>query len=108
MEPLHSINKHPRCEFLYIFNYVTSPTPHAAVSEKATFPEFPFAPPIHVVVKGLSPQTALAARTQPSQRPFVISIVWPAVTALRVNLASPEAPVVVVGEPPHLGGSVSF
>jgi hypothetical protein len=38
----------------------------------------------------------------------VISIVWPAVTALRVKRASPEAPVVVVGEPPHLGGGLVF
>jgi hypothetical protein len=56
---------------------------------------------MHVLVNGESPQTALAALTHPSQRPFVISIVCPDVAAVRVNFAVPEAPVVVCGEPPH-------
>jgi hypothetical protein len=56
---------------------------------------------MHVLVNGESPQTALAALTQPSQRPFETSIVCPDVAALRVNFAVPEAPVVLAGEPWH-------
>lgn len=56
---------------------------------------------MHVLLKGESPHTALPALTQPSHRPFVISIVCPEVAALRMNLAVPEAPVVFVGFPPH-------
>lgn len=66
---------------------------------KSTFPALTSAPPIHVLVKGVSPQTALAALTQPSHRPFVISIVCPEVAAFKVNFAVPEAPVVLVGAP---------
>jgi hypothetical protein len=74
---------------------------YAALSTKFTFPAFTSAPPIHVLVNGVSPQTALAARTQPSHLPFVISIVCPFVAAVRTNFAVPDSPVVVVGAPAH-------
>jgi hypothetical protein len=66
-----------------------------------TFPAFTFAPPMQVNFEGVSPHTALAARTQPSHLPFVISIVWPEVAAFSVNFAVPDTPVVLVGLPPH-------
>jgi hypothetical protein len=72
-----------------------------AESVKSTFPALTSAPPIHVLVNGVSPHTALAALTHPSHRPFVMSIVCPEVAAVNTNLAVPEAPVVVVGLPAH-------
>jgi len=68
---------------------------------KSTFPALTSAPPIHVLVNGVSPHTALAALTHPSHRPLVISIVCPEVAAFNTNFAVPEAPVVVVGLPAH-------
>jgi hypothetical protein len=56
---------------------------------------------MHVLVNGVSPHKALAALTQPSHRPLVISIVCPLVAALKLNFAVPEAPVVFVGFPAH-------
>jgi hypothetical protein len=47
-------------------------------------------------------QTALAALTQPSQRPLLTLIVAPTVAAFREKRAVPEEPVVDVGAPPHL------
>jgi hypothetical protein len=94
--------------------------PLALERVKSTLAEFPFAPPIQVDVKGASPhvalyrrlvsisvsrvamyesETDLAAATQPSQRPLLISIV-PEV-AVRLKRAVPLAPVVLVGCPPH-------
>jgi hypothetical protein len=54
---------------------------------------------MQVLVNGESPQTALAALMQPSQRPFVMSIVVPAVSASKDNFAVPLAPTVLVGLP---------
>jgi len=73
--------------------------PYAAASVKSTLPVV--APPTHVEVKGLSPQTACAARTQPSHLPFEMFIVAPASVAVKVNAAVPLAPVVVAGLPPQ-------
>ncbi|TGO78191.1 hypothetical protein BELL_0075g00070 [Botrytis elliptica] len=70
-------------------------------SSKSTLPAFTFAPPMQVLVKGLSPHTALAALIHPSHLPFVISIVWPDVAALSFKRAVPDSPVVDVGSPPH-------
>jgi hypothetical protein len=74
---------------------------YACTNAKSTFPALTAAPPMHVDLNGLSPHTALAALTQPSHLPFVMSIVCPWVAALSSNLASPEAPDVDVGWPPH-------
>lgn len=76
---------------------VTESTAYAALNVNCTFPALTFAPPMHVLVSGELPQTARAALTQPSHLPFVMSIVWPAVAALRANFAVPDSPVVLVG-----------
>jgi hypothetical protein len=73
----------------------------AADKVTLTFPAFIAAPPMQVNLAGESPHTALTALTHPSHLPLVISIVWPLVAALRVNLAVPDTPVVLVGFPPH-------
>jgi hypothetical protein len=87
---------------LSVLNLTTILSPYvAAVRAKSTFPAFTSAPPIHVLVNGLFPHVALAALTQPSHLPLVISMVCPAVAALSVNFAVPDSPVVVVGSPPH-------
>ena len=87
---------------LSVLNPTTILSPYvAAVRTKSTFPAFTSAPPIHVLVNGLFPHVALAALTQPSHLPLVISMVCPAVAALSVNFAVPDSPVVVVGSPPH-------
>lgn len=54
---------------------------------------------MQVLVNGESPQTALAALMQPSQRPFEILIVVPAVSTFKDNFAVPLAPTVLVGLP---------
>lgn len=90
-----------RLEQGYLLHHTSITLPYAALSVKSTFPALTSAPPIHVLVNGVSPQTALAALTHPSHLPFVISIVCPEVAALSVNFAVPDSPVVVVGSPPH-------
>jgi hypothetical protein len=59
------------------------------------------APPMQVEVRLPVGHTALAARTQPSQRPLETLSVAPDVKVLRTNSAVPDVPVVVAGEPPH-------
>jgi hypothetical protein len=58
-------------------------------------------PPTQVLVKVPVGQTALAARTQPSHRPFETFRVAPALSGVKVNLDVPEAPTVVLGFPPQ-------
>lgn len=91
-------NSRPAGLWLYTLCFSVS---HCAVRENLTFPLFISAPPMHVLVNGLSPHTALAARMHPSHRPFVISIVCPAVAASNDRSAPPDAPVVFVGFPWH-------
>jgi hypothetical protein len=54
---------------------------------------------MQVLVKGLSPHTALAALIQPSHRPLEMLIVWPGVAALKDKAAVPDLPVVLWGFP---------
>ena len=67
---------------------------------KVTSPEL--APPEQVAVKLPVGQTALAARTHCSHRLLEMFMVAPESTASSPNLAVPDWPVVLVGEPPHL------
>ncbi len=66
---------------------------------KATLPVD--APPTQVLEKLPVGHTARAARTHPSHRPLETLMVAPLSTALRLNLAVPDWPVVVAGLPPH-------
>jgi hypothetical protein len=75
------------------------PDGYCAVRENATFPVD--APPMQVDVKSPVGHTARAALTHPSHLPLLTLIVAPASTALSLNNAVPDDPVVDVGEPPH-------
>lgn len=66
---------------------------------KSTLPNV--APPVHVPLMLPVGQIALAARTQPSQRPLEMLMVASVAVARRVNSAVPERPTVLWGEPPH-------
>jgi hypothetical protein len=57
---------------------------------------------MQVDVKSPVGHTALAALTHPSHLPLLTFIVAPATTALSLNNAVPDDPVVDVGAPPHL------
>jgi hypothetical protein len=72
---------------------------YCASKVNATFPVE--APPTHVELKVPVGQTARAARTHPSHLPLLILIVAPASTALSLNSAVPEEPVVDEGDPPQ-------
>jgi hypothetical protein len=85
-----------------LFRLSSHTLPHAfLLNWKFTLFLFAFAPPIQVLVNGLSPHTALAALTQPSHLPLVMIMVVPAVATSRSKRAVPEIPVVDVGWPPH-------
>jgi hypothetical protein len=72
---------------------------YCASKVNATFPVE--APPTHVELKVPVGQTARAARTHPSHLPLLTLIVAPASTALSLNSAVPEEPVVDEGDPPQ-------
>lgn len=95
---LTEISDQLECYYIYALFFRSF---YCVVRENLTFPLFISAPPMHVLVNGLSPHTALAARMHPSHRPFVISIVCPGVAASNDRNAPPDEPVVFVGFPWH-------